>query len=109
MSGHLLFVVLGPVLVLGVAGMVAGLIHGARIGDLPGGLQSTLSAMLAQAPPALVMGGIAVALFGWLPGGRHWPGGLVIALLLGQLGSLLQLQQALMNLSPYTHVPPGAC
>jgi ABC-2 type transport system permease protein len=52
MSGHLLFVVLGPVLVLGVAGLVAGLIHGARIGDLPGGLQSTLSAMLAQAPPA---------------------------------------------------------
>ena len=53
------------------------------------------------------MGGIAVALFGWLP---RWTSlawaALVIALLLGQLGALLQLPQALMNLSPYTHVPP---
>jgi ABC-2 type transport system permease protein len=107
MSGHLLFVLLGPVLVLGAAGLVAGLIHGARIGDVGGGLQSTLSAMLVQAPPALVMGGIAVALFGCLP---RWTSvawaALVIALLLGQLGALLQLPQALMNLSPYTHVPP---
>ena len=37
MSGHLLFVLLGPVLVLGAAGLVAGLIHGARIGDVGGG------------------------------------------------------------------------
>ena len=107
MSGHLLFVLLGPVLVLGAAGLVAGLSHGARIGDVGGGLESTLSAMLVQAPAALVMGGIAVALFGWLP---RWTSlawaALVIALLLGQLGALLQLPQALMNLSPYTHVPP---
>ena len=107
MAGHLLFVVIGPVLVLGVAGLVAGLIHGARIGDVGGGLLTTLSAMLAQAPPALVMGGIAVVLFGWLP---RWTSlawaALVISLLLGQLGSLLQLPQRLMDLSPYSHVRP---
>ena len=52
------------------------------------------------------MGGIAVALFGWFP--RWTPvawAALVAALLLGQLGPLLQLPQWLMDVSPYAHLP----
>ena len=53
-----------------------------------------------------MFGGVAVALFGLLPrfAGLAWAV-LVVALLLGQLGELLQLPSALMDLSPYTHVP----
>ena len=54
----------------------------------------------------MVLGGFAVALFGLLPrfAGLAWAA-LVVALLLGQLGELLQLPQWLMDVSPYTHVP----
>ena len=106
MSGHLAFVVLGVVLLLTVAGLVAGLIHGARIGDLSQALRATLSATLVQAPAAPVMGGIAVAIFGWLPRltGFAWTA-LVVALLLGQLGPLLQLPTWLLDISPYSHIP----
>ena len=44
--------------------------------------------------------------YGWLPRftSLAWAA-LVLALLLGQLGQLLQLPQWLMDLSPYTHLP----
>ena len=62
--------------------------------------------MLVQIPATLVLGGLAVALFGWLPRftSLAWAA-LVVALLLGQLGQLLQLPQWLMDVSPYTHMP----
>ena len=106
MAGHLAFVVLGPVLLLGTAGLIAGLIHGAQIGDLGGGLRAGLGAMVVQVPATLVLGALAVALFGWLPRftALAWAA-LVVALLLGQLGQLLQLPQWLMDISPYTHIP----
>ena len=51
-------------------------------------------------------GGFAVALFGWLPRftAVAWAS-LAGALLLGQLGVLLQLPQWVMDISPYTHIP----
>ena len=47
-----------------------------------------------------------MALFGWLPRltSLAWAA-LAVALLLGQLGQLLQLPQWLMDISPYTHIP----
>jgi len=62
--------------------------------------------MVVQIPATLVLGGLAVALFGWLPRltSLAWAA-LLLALLLGQLGQLLQLPQWLMDLSPYTHIP----
>ena len=47
-----------------------------------------------------------MALFGWLPRftALAWAA-LLVALLLGQLGQLLQLPQWLMDVSPYTHIP----
>jgi ABC-2 type transport system permease protein len=106
MAGHLLFVVLGPAILLAVAGIVGGLLNGALIGDMGGGFGAAVAAMLVQVPATLVLGGLAVALFGWLPRftALAWAA-LVVALLLGQLGQLLQLPQWLMDLSPYTHIP----
>ena len=106
MAGHLLFVVGGPVLLLAACGLVAGVINGVLVGDFSAGFGAALGAMLVQVPAALVLGGLAVALFGWLPRftSLAWAA-LVVALLLGQLGQLLQLPQWLMDLSPYTHIP----
>ena len=106
MAGHLVFVVAGPVILLAMAGLVGGVINGGLVGNFGDGLMAALGAMLVQIPATLVLGGLAVALFGWLPRltSLAWAA-LVLALLLGQLGQLLQLPQWLMDVSPYTHMP----
>jgi len=106
MAGHLLFVVVGPAVLLTAAGLVGGLINGAQVGDMSTGFGAAVGAMVVQIPATLVLGGLAVALFGWLPRltSLAWAA-LLVALLLGQLGQLLQLPQWLMDLSPYTHTP----
>jgi ABC-2 type transport system permease protein len=106
MAGHLLFVVAGPAVLLVAAGVVGGVINGALVGDMTAGFGDAIGAMVVQIPATLVLGGLAVALFGWLPRftSLAWAA-LLVALLLGQLGQLLQLPQWLMDLSPYTHIP----
>lgn len=106
MTGHLLVVVLGPGLLLLAAGVSAGVVNSLELGSVADGFGGALGAMLVQWPAALVMGALAVALFGLAPRltGLAWAV-LAVALLLGQLGELLQLPAWLMDLSPYTHVP----
>lgn len=106
MAGHLTFVVAGPAVLLIAAGSSAGLLNSVELGSLADGFAGAFGAMLVQLPAALVFGGIAVALFGLLPRftGLAWAV-LVIALLLGQLGELLQLPRWVMDASPFSHVP----
>jgi ABC-2 type transport system permease protein len=106
MAGQLVFVILGPGLLLLAAGLTAGAVNSIELGSVAEGFGGALGAMLVQWPATVVLGGVAVALFGLLPrfAGLAWAV-LVIALLLGQLGELLQLPSALMDLSPYSHVP----
>jgi ABC-2 type transport system permease protein len=106
MTGHLAFVVAGPVALLTAAGLVAGVLNGLQVRDFGAGFGAALGAMVVQVPATLVLGGLAVALFGWLPRltALAWAA-LLLALLVGQLGPLLQLPQWLMDLSPYTHLP----
>jgi ABC-2 type transport system permease protein len=106
MAGQLVFVILGPGLLLLAAGLTAGAVNSIELGSFTDGFGGALGAMLVQWPATVVLGGVAVALFGLLPrfAGLAWAV-LVVALLLGQLGELLQLPSALMDLSPYTHVP----
>ncbi|WP_052669015.1 ABC transporter permease [Nitriliruptor alkaliphilus] len=105
LSGHLAIAVIGSAWLLAVAGAGEGLAHGLRIGDL-GQVPRLAGAALAQVPAVLVVAGLTVALFGWLPRfvGLAW-GALVAFLLLGQLGPVLQLDQWALNLSPFTHAP----
>jgi ABC-2 type transport system permease protein len=65
-----------------------------------------LSSMTVQYPAAAVLIAVAAALFGIAPrwGALAWAG-LGGALLLGQLGPVLQLPRAVMNVSPYSHIP----
>lgn len=109
-ASHLVFAAAGPVLLLAVAGLAAGLSYGASTSDLAGTVARLLGSALAQVPAAWVVGGLTAALYGLAPrlAVAAW-GILAVFLLLGQLGSLLGLSQWAMDASPFTHVPklPG--
>jgi ABC-2 type transport system permease protein len=110
MGGHLLFSVLGPAVVLLAGGFMAGLVHGLNTGDVGGELPRVVAGALVQLPAVWVLSGITAALFGLAPRlvALAW-GALAAFFLLGQVGATLQLTQALLDLSPFTHVPkvPG--
>ena len=93
LAGHLVFVLGGPVLLLLVGGLAAGLLHGINSsGSFGPAFADGLASMTAPIPAVMVMGGLAVLLFGVLPRltALAW-GFLAAALLLGQLGPLLEL------------------
>jgi ABC-2 type transport system permease protein len=95
--------VIGIIVMIGlVGGTTAGLVAGDwRLGDW-------VLAAAVQIPAVLVLGGVAVAAIGWLPRAAVPIGWavLVVSLVIGQFGGLLELPQTAMNVSPFTHVPP---
>jgi ABC-2 type transport system permease protein len=110
-ASHLIVAAAGTAVVLAAAGLGAGLGYGLRAGDPGRQVPGLLGAALAQLPAALVIAGVAVALFGLLPrscvaGG--WAA-LALAALLVLLGPTLRLAQWVQDISPFTHVPklPG--
>jgi len=110
-AGHLVIAAAGPAVLLGVAGLTAGLTYGLRTGDVGSQLPRLLGAALAQVPAAWLMAGVAVAVFGLAPrmaGPAGWTVLGVIALLT-VVGPTLRLPQWVMDISPFTHVPklPG--
>lgn len=107
--GHTAIALLGATALLAVAGLGAGVAHGAQVGDL-GRVGPVFVAALARLPAAWVLTGLVVALFGLAP--RLVLGAWAVLagfLLLGEFGTLLQLDPRLIDLSPFTHVPklPG--
>lgn len=106
LGGHLAFALGGAALLLLVCGLVTGALHGARIGDLTAGLGKGMLAMAIQIPPVLIMGALAMAIYGWWPrlSAVAWVA-LGSALVFGLLGRVLELPQILLDLSPYTHMP----
>jgi ABC-2 type transport system permease protein len=110
-GSQLIIAVAGSATVLAAAGLGTGLAFGLRAGDAGTQVPRLLGAALAQLPAALVVAGIAVALFGLLPrscvaGG--WTA-LALAAIVLLLGPTLRLTQWVQDISPYTHVPklPG--
>ena len=105
-GSHWMFAVMGPVLMLAAAGAVAGAAYGAITGDLAGELSTVLEAAIIQIPAVWVVVGITILLFGTAPRLTvlAWAV-LVVSLLLGQLGRILQFPQWALNLSPFSHVP----
>ncbi|KAB1944114.1 ABC transporter permease [Micromonospora sp. ALFpr18c] len=106
LAAHLVFALLGPVLVLAVTGLATGLAYGLSVGDVGGEVPRLLGVGLAQVPAAWVLAGLAALLVGWLPrlSSVAWA---VLAgcLLLGQLGAVLKLSQWALDVSPFTHTP----
>jgi ABC-2 type transport system permease protein len=87
------------------AGGAAG--YWAVTGDLATGL-GFLAAALAQIPAVFALGGFVIAVFAVAP---RWVtavawAAVAVSLVMGQLGAILELPQAVLNVSPFTHVPP---
>jgi ABC-2 type transport system permease protein len=98
---------LGALALVLLGGLATGLGYGVVAGDPLGQAAELGGAALVRLPALLVVAGVVTALFGLLP---RWSVALSWAvligfLLLGQLGAVLDLPQAALNLSPYTHVP----
>jgi ABC-2 type transport system permease protein len=110
-ASHLIFAFLGPTLVMAVTGLVAGLFYGASTGDVGREVPRVLAGALVQLPAIWVLAAITVAVFGLMPGRAAAIGwaALSVCVILGQIGAALQLSQALLDVSPFTHIPrvPG--
>jgi len=110
-AAHLTIAAAGTVLILAMTGLGAGLGNVYRAGGSGAEIGKLLAAGLAQVPAALVIAGIAAALFGLAPGASvavSWTAlGSAVALML--IGSTVQLSHWIMDVSPYTHLPklPG--
>jgi ABC-2 type transport system permease protein len=106
LASHGVIAGLGTVAVIGAMGLAATLGYVAAGGDLAGGLDQT-GAALTQLPPALALGAFVLAAFALVP--RFAPAigwsALAISLVVGQLGEMLKLPQAAINLSPFMHMP----
>ncbi|MFI7608307.1 ABC transporter permease [Micromonospora sp. NPDC049366] len=104
---QILAAVLGAVALLLLAGVTTGLGHGLVAGDPFGRAVDLGGAALLRLPALLVVAGVVTTLFGLLPRWSvvlSWTV-LLLFLLLGQLGAVLDLPQAALDVSPYTHVP----
>ncbi|OLF07510.1 ABC transporter permease [Actinophytocola xinjiangensis] len=108
-ASHLTVALVGSALLAAVLGLFAGFAHGAAVDDF-GQIGRVLVAALVQLPAVWVLVGITVAVFGLAPGLvlAGWAA-LVVFLLLGQFGEILNLPAGLMDLSPFSHTPrlPG--
>jgi ABC-2 type transport system permease protein len=106
---HIAIALLGTTVLLAAAGVGAGIAYSAQTGAA-NDFWRVLAAALVRLPAAWVLTGITVAAFGFLPRAAvlGWVA-LVGFLVLGEFGPLFGLDQWVMNLSPYAHVPrlPG--
>ncbi|MFJ8826138.1 ABC transporter permease [Streptomyces sp. NPDC102467] len=102
-AGHLVIAFAGAALIMLLGGLGLAIGYGQDAGPLIG-------ACLVQLPAIWTLGGIAVLLYGIAP--RAAPaawGAAGAALLLGWIGPALKVPQAVLDLSPYGHLPklPG--
>lgn len=104
-GGHVVVVLAGSVVILGLAGAAAGLIHGLRSGDLSWAGELAM-ANLVQVPGVWVLAGVALLLHGAWPRGvlAAW-GGLAVAVVITFFAEPLQLPAWVRDLSPFTHLP----
>jgi len=104
-ASYVLLAAVGTVIVLAAVGLPAGLAYGLSTGNVGYELPRVLAATMVYMPAIWVMAGIAVALYGLIP--RFTPvswGALLGVIFIGLFGPSLQLNQSIMDISPFTHV-----
>ena len=107
LASHATIAVVGVVVILLSAGVAAGISYGLVSGDVPAALATLTPAALVHLPASFTLIGIVIIGFAVVP---RWAAGVawtafVVCLLMGQIGALLELPQAVLNVSPYTHTP----
>jgi ABC-2 type transport system permease protein len=106
---HLTVALVGSTVLLTAAGLGAGLTYSAQTGHASD-FWRVLAAAVVRLPATWVLAGIVMAAFGLAPRAAlaGWVA-LVTFLLLGEFGPLFELNQRIMDVSPYAHVPrlPG--
>ena len=107
LGSHVAVALFGMALLVVLAGLAAGVTYGVVIGDVGGQAPRLVAAALAYLPAVLVVAGLVVAVFGILPNRAVAIAWTAVALffLMAQLGPLLDLPQAVLDLSPFTHIP----
>ncbi|GHE10536.1 ABC transporter permease [Streptomyces alanosinicus] len=103
-AGHLLISFGGSALIMLLAGLGFAVGYGRQIGPV-------LAACLLQVAGVWVIGAVAVLVFGILPRGAMAAWGVAGAvLLIGWIGPALNAPRALLDLSPFAHLPklPGS-
>lgn len=107
LAGHVLIVCGGVLVLLMLSGGATGLAYGLSVDDALHQTARFTAVGLVQAPAVLVLVGVAVAAFGVVPRRARavaW-GVFALCLVLGQFGELFGLPEAVMELSPFTHLP----
>jgi ABC-2 type transport system permease protein len=105
-ASHLVFSLFGSTLLLAVAGVAAGLLHGLRVSDVSGQVPAVLGATMAQLPAVWVVAGISVLVFGFVPKYSTVSWSVAsLSLAVALYGPVLRLPQAVLDISPFTHIP----
>ncbi|MFD3941338.1 ABC transporter permease [Streptomyces sp. NPDC058579] len=102
-AGHLVIAFAGAALIMLLSGLGLYLSYGRDLGPI-------LGASLAQLPAIWTLAGLAVLLWGAFPKAAVAGWGVAgLSLALGWIGPALDLPQAVLNLSPFGHLPklPG--
>lgn len=106
---HVVIALLGSAALLAATGLSTGVTYALAVDD-PNQIGRTLVAALVQLPAVWLLVGLVVAFFGFFPRGvvLGWVA-LVGFMLIGEVGPLLKVDQWVLDLSPYAHVPqlPG--
>jgi polyether ionophore transport system permease protein len=105
-GGHLVTVLLGTAVVLVAGGLGVGLAYGIASSDVSTQVPRLIGAGLAQLPAALAVAAVAAAFVGLVP---KWSGpigwtALAFCGFIGVFGPALNLPQAVLDVSPFTHV-----
>ncbi|GAA4977447.1 ABC transporter permease [Actinoplanes utahensis] len=97
-GSHLIFALIGPAAALLAEGLMAGLLHG--------DVALLVNAAVVQIPAVWVLAGLAMLLIGVLPrlASLAWAA-IAGCLALMMAGPLLELDQLVLDVSPFTHVP----
>lgn len=105
MLGTLGVTLVGSVVLVTLGGLGLGMADAAVRGDA-GSVPRLVGLAWVQLPAVLVLAALAVLLTGWLPrmSALAWLG-MVVAFVVGWLGTVLDLPDAVRTLSPYHHLP----
>jgi len=105
MGSHVAVSLVGSALIVLAGGLGIGATYGIVIGDL-GQVPRLMAASLAYVPAVWVLAAIAIALFGWAPRASVAAWALLAgAFVIAMLGTILDLPDWVLGLSPFHHAP----